>query len=80
MLLLGPNKYLKSKICILQLCFEKQQQQQQNTELFHGDAHGEKSPKLDISVINPLSPLDALKNHFTLLKTDLIFLQARVLE
>ena len=30
--------------------------------------------------INPLSPHDALKLHFTSLKTDLIFLQPRVLE
>ena len=30
--------------------------------------------------INPLSPHDALKHHFTSLKTDLIFLQQRVLE
>ena len=30
--------------------------------------------------INPLSPHDALKHHFTSLKTDLIFLQPRVLE
>ena len=29
---------------------------------------------------NPLSPHDALKHHFTFLKTDLIFLQLRVLE
>ena len=30
--------------------------------------------------INPLSPHDALKQHFTSLKTDLIFLQLGVLE
>ena len=30
--------------------------------------------------INPLSPHDALKYHFTSLKTVLIFLQLRVLE
>ena len=30
--------------------------------------------------INPLSPHDALKYHFTSLKTDLIFLQPSVLE
>ena len=29
---------------------------------------------------NPLSPPDALKHHFTSLKTDLIFLQLRVSE
>ena len=29
---------------------------------------------------NPLSPHDALKQHFTSLKTDLIFLQLGVLE
>ena len=31
-------------------------------------------------IINPLSPHDALKHHFTSLKTDLIFLQPRVYE
>ena len=30
--------------------------------------------------LNPLSPHDALKHHFTSLKTDLIFLQLGVLE
>ena len=30
--------------------------------------------------LNPLSPHDALKHHFTSLKTDLIFLQVRVLD
>ena len=30
--------------------------------------------------INPLNPHDALKHHFTSLKTDLIFLPPRVLE
>ena len=30
--------------------------------------------------VTPLSPHDALKHHFTFLKTDLIFLQPRVLE
>ena len=30
--------------------------------------------------INPLSPHDELKHRFTSLKTDLIFLQQRVLE
>ena len=30
--------------------------------------------------LNLLSPHDALKHHFTSLKTDLIFLQQRVLE
>ena len=30
--------------------------------------------------VNPLSPHDALKHHFTSVKTDLIFLQLRVLE
>ena len=30
--------------------------------------------------LNHLSPHDALKNHFTALKTDLIFLQPMVLE
>ena len=31
-------------------------------------------------MFNPLGPHDALKHHFTSLKTDLIFLQQRVLE
>ena len=31
-------------------------------------------------LFNPLSPHDALKHHFTSLKTDFIFLQQRVLE
>ena len=30
--------------------------------------------------VNPLSPHDALKYHLTSLKTDLIFIQPRVLE
>ena len=30
--------------------------------------------------VNPLSPRDALKHHFTTLKTDLIFLQQSVLK
>ena len=34
----------------------------------------------DTLTINPLNPHDALKLHFTSLKTDLIFLQPRVLE
>ena len=33
-----------------------------------------------ITLLNPLSPHDALKHHFKSLKTDLIFLQLRVLE
>ena len=33
-----------------------------------------------IGRVNPLSPHDALKHHFTSLKTDLIFLQLGVLE
>ena len=33
-----------------------------------------------LSYINPLSPHDAFKHHFTPLKTDLIFLQPRGLE
>ena len=33
-----------------------------------------------ICVVNPLSPHDALKHHFTSRKTDLIFLQLGVLE
>ena len=33
-----------------------------------------------VSTLNPLSPHDALKHNFTSLKTDLIFLQLRVLE
>ena len=35
---------------------------------------------LNILFFNPLSPHDALMHHFTSLKTDLIFLQPRVLE
>ena len=31
-------------------------------------------------LVNPLSPNDALKHHFTSLKTNLIFLQLKVLE
>ena len=31
-------------------------------------------------LINPLSPDDALKHHFTFMKRDLLFLQQRVLE
>ena len=31
-------------------------------------------------LLNPLNPHDALKHHFSYLKTDLIFLQPRVLE
>ena len=33
-----------------------------------------------VNSVNPLSPHDALRHHFTSLKTDLIFLQSRVLE
>ena len=33
-----------------------------------------------IQRFNPLSPRDALKNHFTSLKTDLIFQQLRILD
>ena len=33
-----------------------------------------------IAVLNPLNPHDALKNHFTSLKTNLIPVQLRVLE
>ena len=35
---------------------------------------------LFINLINPLGLHDALKHHYTSLKTDLIFLQQRVLE
>ena len=35
--------------------------------------------KIYTCLFNPLSPYDALKHHFTSLKTDLIFLQQRVL-
>ena len=34
----------------------------------------------DYCTLNPLSPHDALKHHFTSLKTDLIFLQLGGLE
>ena len=36
--------------------------------------------KSQITSVNPLSPHDALKHHFTSLKTDLIFLQLWVLK
>ena len=39
-----------------------------------------KLPGADKKTFNPLSAQDALKHHFTSLKTDLIFLQPRVLE
>ena len=35
---------------------------------------------LKIILINPFSPHDPMRHHFTSLKTDLIFLQPRVLE
>ena len=36
---------------------------------------------MDVNIqFNPLGPHDALKHHFTSMKTDLIFLQIRVLE
>ena len=35
---------------------------------------------LSVGRVNPFNPHDALKQHFTSLKTDLIFLQPRVLE
>ena len=35
---------------------------------------------LQLLTFNPLSPHDALKRHFTSLKTDLIFLELGVLE
>ena len=35
---------------------------------------------IEILMLNPLSPHDALKHHFTSLKTYLIFLQLGVLE
>ena len=35
---------------------------------------------LGVNSVNPFSPHDALKHHFTSLKADLIFLQQRVLE
>ena len=38
------------------------------------------TPLIAISLFNPLSPHDALKHHFTSLKTYLIFLQLGVLE
>ena len=42
----------------------------------------EESPMVYVKIVqyfNPLSPHDALKHHFTSLKTDLIFLKPRVL-
>ena len=41
---------------------------------------GKRSWQCMFKKFNPLSPHDALKHHFTSLKTDLIFLQQRVLE
>ena len=38
------------------------------------------SEEVRLNFFNPLSPHDALKHHFTSLKTDFIFLQPRVLE
>ena len=35
---------------------------------------------MTFDLLNPLSPHDAIKHHLTSLKTDLIFLQPRVLE
>ena len=43
-------------------------------------SNGSENNIVCLSIINPFSPHDALKHHFTSLKTDLIFLQQRVLE
>ena len=40
----------------------------------------QRSPTFQAGGFNPLNPHDALKHHFTSLKTDLIFQQPRVLE
>ena len=37
-------------------------------------------PRRNLKTVNSLGPHDALKHHFTSLKTDLILLQQRVLE
>ena len=46
----------------------------------HRDMTCEKKMWDKNEAFNPLSPHDALKHHFTSLKTDLIFLQLGVLE
>ena len=45
----------------------------------HPHSHVDLKAKNEQYYQNLLSPLDALKHHFTSLKTDLIFLQLRVL-
>ena len=47
---------------------------------FHNQMSLEARNFVSNSSFNPLSPHDALKHHITSLKTDLIFLQIRVLE
>ena len=47
---------------------------------FHFLPRPENAWLVDLSTLNPLSPHDALKHHFTSLKTDLIFQQPTVLE
>ena len=42
--------------------------------------HTSEKHQVQNMIFNPLSPHDALKHHFTSLKTDLIFLQPRVAE
>ena len=45
----------------------------------HPHSHVDLKEKSEQYYQNPLSPPDALKHRFTSLKTDLIFLQLRVL-
>ena len=42
--------------------------------------HSSRHKTLNQCLFNPLRPHDALKHHFTSLKTNLIFLQQRVLD
>ena len=44
------------------------------------ETHVTTAPIESLLTLNPLSPHDALKHHFTSLKTDLIFLQLWALE
>ena len=64
--------------CILIVVISRQK------EVSHQDYSGNRLTKTgktwSILTLNPLSPHDALKHNFTSLKTDLIFLQQRVLE
>ena len=59
----------------------------QSVEVLGGGGHGSgtqlqlaENLNFFVQCFNPFSPHDALKHHFTSLKTDLIFLQPGVLE